>query len=75
MSEIKRFRVNLNPRNPEDLSWKKWEKAEQEMLRQFDQWRGDAKPNILSVNFGSKTGRSLDPAECSHYVYMNVLVG
>lgn len=75
MSEIKRFRVNLNPRKPEDLSEEKWQKAEQEMLHQFDKWREEAKPNILSVNFGSKTGKSLDPTECSHYVYMSVLAG
>lgn len=75
MSEIKRFKVNLNPQVPKDLSGEKWQKAEQEMLRQFDEWRQTAKPTILSVNFGSRTGRSLDPAECSHYVYMHVLVG
>jgi hypothetical protein len=75
MSEIKRFRVDLNPRVPEDLSEEKWRKAEQEMLRRFDEWRQTAKPTILSVNFGSKTGKSLDPYECSHYVFMHVLVG
>ena len=74
MSEIKRFKVNLNPRVPEDLSGENWQKAEQKMLSQFDQWRTATRPNILSINFGSKTGRSLDPTECAHYVYMNVLV-
>ncbi len=62
----------MNPR--EDFSEEKWQQAEQEMLHQFDQWREGSKPNILSVNFGSKTGMSLDPTEGSHYVYMNVLV-
>jgi len=75
MSEIKRFRVDLKPKAPKDLSWENWLKAEQEMLRQFDEWRAETKLNILSVNFGSRTGRSLDPDECEHYVYMNVLAG
>ena len=75
MSEIKRFTVNLNPKCAQDLSKEKWQRAEQEMLRQFDRWREDVKPNILSINFGERTGNSLDPTECSHFVYMNVLVG
>lgn len=75
MSEIVRFRVDLNPRVPEDLSRENWQKAEQDMLSSFDKWREATKPNILSVNFGRKTGRSLDPDECSHYVYMEVLIG
>ena len=75
MSAIKRFRVNLNPRKPEELSAEKWQEAEQKMLHQFDAWRTEVKSEILSIDFGRRTGRSLDPMECSHYVYMNVLVG
>jgi hypothetical protein len=75
MSEIKRFKVNLDPRVPEDLSEENWQKAEEEMIRQFDQWREDAEPNILAASFGRKTGMSLDPTECPHYVHMDVFVG
>ncbi|MBI4142744.1 hypothetical protein HY480_02630 [Candidatus Uhrbacteria bacterium] len=74
MSAIKRFRVYLNPKTSEDLSEEHWMRAEQEMLRQFDEWR-TITTTILSVNFGRMTGSSLDPYECPHFVYMTILVG
>ena len=72
MSGIKRFRVDLHPKQAEDLAEKYWQGAEREMCRQFDEWEEAACRVILAVNFGGRTGRSLDPDECSHYVYMTV---
>ena len=72
MSGIRRFRVDLHPKQVEDLAEEYWLGAEREMCRQFDEWEAVEGRVILAVNFGRRTGRSLDPEECSHYVYMTV---
>lgn len=73
-SKIKRFVVDprdfpgaeMNSIGPDDFN-----KAETEMLKQFDEWREETKPTILGIEFGRKRGRFfVDDAFCC---YLNVL--
>lgn len=77
-SKIKRFSENIiwDDRKGMGLSYMgySWERAETEVLKQFDAWRNKEKPRILSVSFGRCVeNKSLDLEESPRYFFLRIL--
>ncbi len=73
-SKIKRFSDNIVWADDWEGRGYSWERAESEVLKQFDEWRKKEKPIILSINYDRCVeNSSLDLDKSPRYFFLRVL--